>query len=177
MFSRKKEQSDRKGFYSSLPALDRSGGGEKPKEEKAMTDEKVGGEGIPQEVNAYFGKGSKFSGKLSFEGTVRVDGQVEGEVQSNDTLIIGESADVRANIQVNHVHISGRVEGDVVARSRIELSRSGRLIGNIRTPVLVIQEGGFFDGACTMSTTGSGARDDKRASEAKPIPEEKVAAR
>ncbi len=176
MFNRKKDQQDEKRLYSSLPAMNGDGNG-KAKEEKTMTDEKVGWDGIPQEVNAYFGKGSKFSGKLSFEGTVRVDGQVEGEVQSNDTLIIGESAEVRANIQVNSVHISGRVEGDVVAKTRIEVSRSGKLMGNIRTPSLVIHEGGFFEGGCSMSTAGTGTREDKKPAEVKQTAEEKVAAR
>ena len=119
----------------------------------------------PGEVNAYFGKGSKFSGKLSFEGIVRVDGKVEGEIQSNDKLIIGDSAEIQANITVRDVAISGVVRGDIIAEGRIELNRSGKLYGNIRTPSLVIHEGAYFEGQCTMNTSGT-AQEEKE----KPAP-------
>ncbi len=114
------------------------------------------------EVNAYFGKGSKFSGKLSFEGIVRVDGKVEGEIQSNDKLIIGDSAEIQANITVRDVSISGEVQGDVIAEGRIEINRSGKLYGNIRTPSLVIHEGALFEGQCTMSTGGTNQEEKKK---------------
>lgn len=100
--------------------------------------------------SAYLGKGSRITGKLAFEGPVRIEGHVEGEITAQDTLTIGEAAVVVAQISGNAVVIQGRVTGDVVARKRLEIRAPGRLIGNIVTPSLVIHEGVVFEGQCTM---------------------------
>lgn len=102
------------------------------------------------EVNAYLGKGSKVAGKLTFEGTVRVDGQVEGEVAAQDTLIVGESAIVNAQILGSTIIIKGKVTGDITARKRVEIKAPGKLFGNVTTPCLIIQEGVIFEGHCSM---------------------------
>jgi len=102
------------------------------------------------EVNAYLGKGSKVAGKLTFEGTVRVDGQIEGEVAAQDTLIVGESAVVNAQILGSTIIITGKVTGDITARKRVEIKAPGKLFGNVTTPCLIIQEGVIFEGHCSM---------------------------
>ena len=103
MFNRKKEQKDiQVGKVSQLVIPERRSQ-EGEKQMTTFSDDAGKPAGMPKEVNAYFGKGSKFSGTLCFEATVRVDGKVDGEIQSNDTLIIGESADVRANIKVRNM--------------------------------------------------------------------------
>src|SRR4051794_2739552 len=102
------------------------------------------------EVNAYLGKGSRVAGKLNFEGTVRVDGQVEGEISCQDTLIIGESALVNAQISGSTIVIKGKVTGDITARQRVEIRAPGKLFGNVTTPSLIIQEGVIFEGHCSM---------------------------
>lgn len=103
------------------------------------------------EVNAYLGKGSRVSGKLNFDGTVRVDGQVEGEISAQDTLIVGERAVVTAQINGNTIVIRGKVTGDINARKRVEIRAPGKLFGNIVTPSLVIHDGVIFEGHCSMS--------------------------
>jgi len=107
------------------------------------------------EPNAYLGKGSKVAGKLNFDGTVRVDGQVEGEIACQDTLIIGESAVVTAQISGSTVIIKGKVTGDINARTRVEIRAPGKLYGNIVTPSLIILEGVVFEGHCSMGGTES----------------------
>jgi len=102
------------------------------------------------EVNAYLGKGSKVAGKLTFEGTVRVDGQVEGEVAAQDTLIVGETAIVNAQILGSTIIIKGKVTGDITARKRVEIKAPGKLFGNVTTRCLIIQEGVIFEGHCSM---------------------------
>lgn len=155
MFNRRKDQKEEPGAGGTSSSPENSANGEKRTGMDLESSVESRAESVTaREVNAYFGKGSKFSGKLCFEGVVRVDGKVEGEIQSSDTLIIGEGAEVRANIHVTNVYISGSVGGDIIANGRIELTRAGRLNGNIRTPVFVIQEGGSFNGRCTMTTTG-----------------------
>ena len=120
------------------------------KESTVLDKDRVeGGDG---DVQAYLGKGSRVSGKLNFEGTVRVDGQVEGEIAAQDTLIVGERAVVTAQISGTTIIIRGKVTGDINARKRVEIRAPGRLFGNIVTPSLVIHEGVIFEGHCSMAS-------------------------
>jgi cytoskeletal protein CcmA (bactofilin family) len=110
-------------------------------------------------TGAFLGKGTRVTGKLTFEGPVRIEGQVEGEIHAQDTLTIGESAVVNAQITGSAVIIHGRVTGDVTARKRLEIRAPGKLFGNISAPSLVIHEGVVFEGHCTMG--GEPARAEK----------------
>lgn len=101
-------------------------------------------------LNAFLGEGTSFKGTLTFEGTVRIDGRLEGEIFTKDTLVVGEGAQVSAAIHAGMVVISGTVRGNIVAERKIEIHASGRLFGNISTPSLVIEEGVVFEGSCTM---------------------------
>jgi cytoskeletal protein CcmA (bactofilin family) len=114
-------------------------------------------------TNAFLGKGTRVTGKLTFEGPVRIEGQVEGEITARDTLTIGEGADVKAQITGSSIVIHGRVTGDVKANKRLEIHAPGRLTGNISAPVLVIHEGVFFEGQCAMGAadTGRGEKEGK----------------
>ena len=136
-----------------------------PMKEHTMVEKEKAEGGEFGEIHAYLGKGSRVSGKLNFEGTVRVDGQVEGEISAQDTLIVGERAVVTAQINGNMVVIRGKVTGDINARKRVEIRAPGKLFGNIVTPSLVIHEGVIFEGHCSM---GSGM--ESRAGESKVTP-------
>jgi len=107
------------------------------------------------EINAFLGKGTDFNGKLTFEGTVRLDGKFSGEIFSPGILIIGETATVDANINVNTLIVSGKLTGNIDAKARVEIHAPGKLYGNINSPVLVIDEGVIFEGSCTMETKDS----------------------
>ena len=109
----------------------------------------------PKDFQAVLGQGTRIEGQLTFDGNVRIDGHVEGEITAKETVLVGESAVVSAQIQANMVIILGRVNGDVTARKRVELRAPGKLIGNLNTPGLVIHEGVTFEGNCTMGSTES----------------------
>jgi len=109
---------------------------------------------------AFLGKGTRLSGKISFEGTARIEGQVEGEIIANDTLLIGESALVNAQISGGIIVIHGKVTGDITASKKLEIRAPGRLYGNVTTPSLVIEEGVIFEGHCSMGATE--ARGDRK---------------
>ena len=102
------------------------------------------------QLNALLGKGSEFEGKLSFEGRVRIDGVFSGEVFTEGILIVGETARITAEIEVGSLIVHGEVRGNVVARDSIELHASSKLLGNIRTPVLIIERGAVYEGSCKM---------------------------
>ena len=106
------------------------------------------------EVTTLLGRGSEFEGKLSFEGTVRVDGKLSGEIFTDDVLIIGEGAEVNAEINVGAIVVEGTVHGNIHAKRSVEIRTPGRVRGNITTPSLFIEKGVIFDGNCQMEANG-----------------------
>ncbi len=114
----------------------------------------------PSEGRAYLDRGSKISGKISFEGPARIDGEVDGEITAKDTLNIGETAVVTAQIRAVSVSVAGKVSGDIVATQRIEIRPSAKVNGNITAPVLSVQEGAHFEGHCSMQPEG--IREDRK---------------
>jgi len=111
-------------------------------------------------AQAHLGKGSRVEGRLTFEGNVRIDGEIEGEVDAQGTVTIGETAVIRAQISAGSIVVKGKVTGDLVGRKRVELHVPSRLQGNITTPSLVIHEGVVFEGHCSMGSV-SDAKTEK----------------
>jgi cytoskeletal protein CcmA (bactofilin family) len=107
-------------------------------------------ESAASDVKAFLGKGSEFEGKLIFHDTVRIDGSFKGEIASKDTLIIGDGAVVKAEIEVGRAIVSGNVEGSIMARERLEIHPPARVSGSIKTPKLIVVEGAIFEGNCRM---------------------------
>ena len=103
------------------------------------------------EIKAFLGPGSKFEGKLFFDEIVRLDGTFKGEINSRDTLIIGETADVDGDVEVGTFILSGRFKGNIKATSRVELRRPAQIDGSIETPVLVVEEGVVLNGNISMT--------------------------
>lgn len=102
------------------------------------------------DLNALLGRGSEFEGKLTFEGTVRIDGKFTGTIVTNDVLVVGEGAKVSAEITCGSVIVHGEIAGNVKAKSAVELHQPARMKGNIETPSLVIEKGVVFEGQCKM---------------------------
>jgi len=119
------------------------------------------------EINAFLGKDTEFEGKFSFTGAVRVDGKISGEIFSNGTLIVGESAVIKAQIHVADIIISGEVHGDILAEKKIEITVPGKLFGNIKTPKLVLEEGVIFEGNCKMKDLKEETNNDRAVSQKK----------
>jgi cytoskeletal protein CcmA (bactofilin family) len=102
------------------------------------------------EITTLLGRGATFEGKLTFEGTVRIDGRFKGEVFTDDVLVIGEGAIVEAQIDVGEVIIQGTVIGNVTAKRSIEIHAPGRVKGDLHTPSLQIDKGVMFEGRSFM---------------------------
>jgi cytoskeletal protein CcmA (bactofilin family) len=110
------------------------------------------GEETKGDLNGFLDAGSNMSGELNFEDTFRVDGKLTGKVSSKGDLVVGERGVVDGEISVSRVYVSGTLKGKVKAAQRIEITAGGRLLGDIQTPTLVIEEGGFYEGHCTMES-------------------------
>ena len=109
----------------------------------------TGGEG---NLNSILGPGCKVKGNIDLKGTLRIDGDFDGEINCPETLIIGKSGVVKADVKVKNAVIGGKLIGNVAATNKIELQTGSHVEGDISTARLVIDEGVFFEGACKMGT-------------------------
>jgi len=114
------------------------------------------------EIKAFLGPGCHFEGNLSFEEIVRLDGIFSGKIKSRDALIIGQTAQIEADIEVGHLILSGTFKGNIKASVKVELRSPAKVEGDIQTPLLSMEEGVVYNGSLSM--TGAG---DKL-----PVPEE-----
>lgn len=100
-----------------------------------------------------FAKDVEFKGIVNFDGTVRVDGRVEGEIHTSGMLIVGESAVIKGIVSAGVLMNSGRINGTITAAEKIQILKPGVLVGDIRTPIIAIEEGSHFHGMCDMGIT------------------------
>jgi len=107
------------------------------------------------EITTLLGRGSEFEGKLTFEGTVRIDGKLSGEIFSEDVLVVGEGAQVNAEIDVGVIIVEGNVTGNIRAKRAVELHAPARVKGNIETPSLYVDKGVIFEGFSKMENISS----------------------
>ena len=123
-------------------------------------------------LTAFIDQGSEFVGKLSFKDTVRIDGRFEGEISSENTLIVGESGQIFADIVSEIVIISGRVEGNVKARRQVTLHKTGCIVGNIETVSLMVEDGAELHGHVKMGngTPAAGAQNLPKGDKDKVVP-------
>lgn len=106
------------------------------------------------DLNGFLDKGSAFRGELEFEDTLRVDGRFNGKISSKNELIVGETAHVEGEVHVGRIAISGTVEGTLIADEKIEIHRTGKVYGTIKTPTLIVEEGAILQGDISMGAKG-----------------------
>ncbi len=121
-----------------------------------MTKEKDRKEtAVSGEIIAFLGKGTSFKGVISYEGTVRIDGNVDGEIITKGSLVVGETAEIKAEIEVGSLVCGGSINGNIVAFEKVELIAPAIVTGTIKTPILVIEEGVRFNGTVDMGKSPS----------------------
>jgi cytoskeletal protein CcmA (bactofilin family) len=109
------------------------------------------------ELKALLGRGAEFEGKLTFEGTIRIDGRFSGEIFSDDVLVVGEGAEVRAEIEVGTlIARGGSVWGKIRASRLVEIYAPARIYADIHAPQVFLDKGAVFEGSCTMPEKAPG---------------------
>jgi len=103
------------------------------------------------QVSGFLDKGTNVTGELEFAGALRIDGNFQGSVSTADNLIIGEHAIVHADIKVGEIEIHGQFFGTIQAKNRVVVFPSGRVRGDIHTPVLCVTAGALLDGGLRMA--------------------------
>ena len=103
------------------------------------------------DLNGFLDAGSHIEGNLHFEDTFRVDGRLSGRVDSKGDLVVGEQGEVEGDIRVGRIFVSGTVKGSVQASQRVEITSRGKVHADLETPSLMIEDGAFFEGRCSMT--------------------------
>lgn len=101
-------------------------------------------------ISGFIDKDTEFTGDIKFKESFRIDGVFKGKVISGGGLIIGETGEVEAEIEVVSIAVNGRVKGSIKAKDKIEIFSKGRVIGSVSAPKLSIEDGAFFQGSCQM---------------------------
>jgi cytoskeletal protein CcmA (bactofilin family) len=102
----------------------------------------------------FLGKGAQFKGIIKFEGTIRIDGRLEGEIHTKGTLMVGEHAVIEGDISADVVVSGGHINGNIVASEKVQLLSAGIVTGTIKTPLLSIEEGVRLYGMCDVAGRG-----------------------
>jgi cytoskeletal protein CcmA (bactofilin family) len=113
------------------------------------------GIGAPHTI---LGAEAAFDGKLVFQGTVRIEGKFTGEISTDDVLLVTETAEVVASVNVGTLVLNGTLRGNVRAKRVVELQAPARLYGDIETPSLIIHAGVMFEGNCKMESVAARPR-------------------
>ena len=108
-------------------------------------------------ISTIIGPGAVFDGNLSAPETIRIDGIINGNCDCKQTLILGSEGRIKGNVSAQNVMISGQVVGDLIVHEKLEVLSTGKVIGNVTTRSLIVDDGGCFDGRCTMTDPSSAA--------------------
>ncbi len=111
----------------------------------------------PALPNTVIGVNSSFRGTLMVTGTLRIDGEFEGDILNCERLEVGEHGSMRADVEVREALIMGRVTGNVRALGTIDLRAGSRVVGDLAAMTISMEPGGHFTGRCTMLDAGTGA--------------------
>jgi cytoskeletal protein CcmA (bactofilin family) len=134
--------------------------GQEKKEETSSSEQegeevtKVAASSIAEgagDVSAFVGKGVEFKGTISYSGTVRIDGYLDGEIHTDGVLLIGEDAVIQAKITAGTIVCKGKITGDVVAKECVKLRAPAVMNGSVKAPVLSMEDGVLFNGALEMA--------------------------
>ncbi|MBN2361656.1 MAG: polymer-forming cytoskeletal protein [Deltaproteobacteria bacterium] len=112
----------------------------------------------PGQTHTVLGPEATFDGKLTFQGTVRIDGGFSGEIVTDDVLVVGKGAKIKAEVHVGSLYLDGEIDGNVVSKNSVEIHAPGVLRGNIHTPSITIERGAIFEGSCHMQNLGQASK-------------------
>lgn len=150
--SKPEQSSDTPNYQEQTPVTAYQYQNETASSNRAMSESESMARDIKEgRLSGFVGYGTKLTGETNFQAMLRVDGHLTGTVTSeNGTLIVGSSGQVDADIMVSSAMINGTVNGDIITSDRLELGRTARVMGNIQTPRLTIEDGAILEGSCSM---------------------------
>ena len=106
--------------------------------------------GEDDENFTFLGRGVDFKGVVNFEGTVRIDGRLDGEIHTKGTLIVGEHAVIKGIVTTGTLISGGKIKANITATDKVQILKPGIVVGDVRTPSFTMEEGAHFHGLCDM---------------------------
>ena len=136
---------------------------------EATNPKRKGAEMADNDEVTIVGAGARLDGNLVSAGSLRIDGQVKGQINADGDVSLSPQSQVEADIRAQNVSVAGRFKGNIVVKGKAHLARGGRIDGNITSKSLIVEEGGTFHGQSIMDASGSGspAQADARAAAGK----------
>ena len=116
-----------------------------------------------EELDAFLGKGVHFTGTLTYQGTIRIDGAFDGEIRTDGVVLIGEEAKLKANVTAGTIVSKGHITGDICAKDKFMLQSPSVIVGEVTTPALSIEEGALIDGNLKMEQDVRSGRQESTA--------------
>lgn len=107
-------------------------------------------EDVVEDIDSLIGENIKIIGKIEGKGNLRIDGAVEGDINYNGNIVIGENGNIIGNINSSDVSLAGTVKGNITSKTKVELFDTGTLIGDLEVPSFIVHENAKFDGNCKM---------------------------
>lgn len=117
----------------------------------------------------FIGAGTTIKGKIITNDDVRVDGVVEGDIETKTKVIVGENGTVNGEINANSATISGLIDGSVITKESITLMKNSKVSGNVSTKNLVVETGAFVNGNIKMNSMSAGIDNGNSKPPSKPI--------
>lgn len=102
-------------------------------------------------MTGFFDKDTHIEGDLRFKGSFRIDGSFKGTIDSESTLIVGENGKIEAEIKIGYIVVNGEIKGNIQAKEKVEINSTGRVIGSVTAPKLVVEEGAYLETSCQTS--------------------------
>ena len=118
------------------------------------------------------GTGARLEGNVVSAGSLRIDGQVKGQINADGDVVLSPQSQVEADIRSQNVSVAGRFKGNIVVKGKAHLARGGRVDGNITSKTLVVEEGGVFHGQSIMDATAASGSGSQAASAGSAAPKE-----
>ena len=141
--------------------------GDEPQEEPERREERPMADQQNGEVTIV-GQGAKLEGTVVSAGSLRIDGQVKGQINADGDVALSPQSQVEADIRAQNVSVAGRFKGNLIVKGKAHLARGGRIEGNITSKTLVVEEGGVFHGQSIMEAQAQGASVASSAGQAQP---------
>jgi cytoskeletal protein CcmA (bactofilin family) len=109
-------------------------------------------------ISTIIAKGTKITGNIDMQGSLRIDGYLKGQVNSSETLTVGGTGVVEGEVRVKEAVVGGKILGNLIATQKVELESNAAIMGDVKTRVFVIKEGGIFHGNCSMKAESEDQR-------------------
>ena len=119
-----------------------------------------------ESVSAFVGKGVEFKGAITYNGTVQIDGVLDGEIHTDGVLLVGEEAVITAKVTAGTIVCEGKITGEILAKEKIKLRAPAVVSGGVKTPTLSIEEGVLINGTLEMT---QGVREVQRETTLHPV--------